>query len=183
MINGIVDAFSGTVLTKPYVLRLTENKVYQLLYAEKYGFIIPSSYIGNDQHQADQYNQGIIKPLSTGKVHTNNGYEIYQTNIFQGVNEAICLTPLYVQEYIKKQYEVRVTIINQHVYAVRIDTIDQVDWRNDYEHHHYTLVQDLAAFFRLILFVVWNLISLDCIVCYLYYKRGLYGIFINTTNI
>lgn len=46
MINGIVDAFPGTVLTKPYILRLTENKVYQLLYAEKHGFIIPSSYIG-----------------------------------------------------------------------------------------------------------------------------------------
>lgn len=41
----------------------------------------------------------------------------------------------------------------------------------------------LAAFFILILFVVWNIISLDCIVCYLYYKRGLYGIFINTTNL
>ena len=30
----------------------------------------------------------------------------------------------------------------------------------------------MAAFFRLILFVVWNIISLDCIVCYLYYERG-----------
>ena len=141
MINGIVDVFPGKVLTKPHILRLTENKVFQLLKASQYGFVIPSSYIGNDQYKANQFNQGIIKPLSTGKVHTNNGYEIYQTNIFQGVNEDICLTPLYVQEYIKKQYEVRVTIINQHVYAVRIDTIDQVDWRNDYEHHHYTLIK------------------------------------------
>lgn len=141
MINGIVDAFSGTVLTKPYILRLTENKVYQLLYAEKHGFIIPSSYIGNDRYQANDYNQGIIKPLSTGKVYTDDGVEIYQTHIFQGTNEDVSLTPIYVQEYIKKQYEVRLTIINQHVYAVRIDTIDQVDWRNDYEHHHYTLIK------------------------------------------
>lgn len=141
IINGIVDAFSGTVLTKPYILRLTENKVYQLLYAEKHGFINPSSYIGNDQYQANDYNQAIIKPLSAGKVHTNDGVEIYQTHIFQGTNEDVSLTPIYVQEYMNKQYEVRLTIINQYAYAVRIDTIDQVDWRNDYEHHHYTLIK------------------------------------------
>jgi len=141
MINGIVDGFPGKVITKPYILRLTENKVFQLLKAAQYGFIVPSSYIGNDQFKANKYNQGIIKPLSTGKVHIDDVYEIYQTNIFQGINEDISLTPIYVQEYIKKQYEVRLTIIDQYVYAVRIDTIDQVDWRNDYEHHHYTLIK------------------------------------------
>ncbi len=141
MINGIVDVFPGKVLTKPFILRLTENKVFQLLKASQYGFIIPSSYIGNDQFKANKYNQGIIKPLSIGKVQIGDGYEIYQTNIFQGINEDIGLTPIYVQEYIKKQYEVRLTIIDQYVYAVRIDTIDQVDWRNDYENHHYTLIK------------------------------------------
>ena len=130
LINGIVDVFPGKVLTKPFILRLTENKAFQLLKASQYGFIIPSSYIGNDQFKANKYNQGIIKPLSTGKVQIGDGYEIYQTNIFQGIHENISLTPIYVQKYIKKQYEVRLTIIDQYVYAVRIDTIDQVDWRN-----------------------------------------------------
>lgn len=128
IINGIVDVFPGKVLTKPYILRLTENKVFQLLKASQYGLIVPSSYIGNDQFKANKYNQGIIKPLSTGKVQIGDGVEVYQTNIFKGINEDISLTPIYVQEYIKKQYEVRVTIINKYVYPVRIDTKDQIDW-------------------------------------------------------
>ena len=49
LINGIVDDFEGKVLTKPYILRKTENKTFQLLYATRKGFQLPKSYIGNSK--------------------------------------------------------------------------------------------------------------------------------------
>lgn len=51
VINGIADSFSGTVLTKPHILRMCENKIYQLMCAEKCGFVMPISSITNDIRQ------------------------------------------------------------------------------------------------------------------------------------
>lgn len=141
-INGIANDFDGKVLSKPYILRKTENKVFQLLYAIKQGLNIPKSYIGNDNNVAEIFSneRSIIKPLTTGKVYSNNNCEIYQTNIFSGFNEDISLTPIYLQSYQEKQYEARLTIINKTVYAVRIDCDDKIDWRKDYDSHRYTVI-------------------------------------------
>ena len=142
IINGIVDSFGGRVITKPSILRKTENKVYQMIYASKHGWDIPKSYIGNDKLISNEYTKSlsIIKPLTTGKTYGKNGWELYQTNIFRGIEEDIDFTPVYLQHYIPKQYEVRITIIAKEVYAVRIDTKNKIDWRLDYQNHKYTLI-------------------------------------------
>lgn len=142
VINGIVDSFSGTVLSKPSILRKCENKVFQLLYAAAHGLNVPKSYIGNNSAILHEYEkrQSIIKPISTGKTHGDYGWELYQTNMLTPTDADISLTPVYLQEYIPKQYEVRITIVGDHVFPVRIDTMNQVDWRADYEHHKYSLI-------------------------------------------
>lgn len=142
VINGIADSFPCKVLTKPSLLRKTENKIYQLMYAARHGFQIPQSYIGNKNDATEEYRESnaIIKPLTTGKTCGENGWELYQTSLFHGVEEDISLTPVYLQKYILKQYEVRLTIINGQIYPVRIDTISKLDWRADYENHKYTLI-------------------------------------------
>lgn len=142
VINGIVDSFSGKVLTKPSILRKAENKVYQLIYAGKNEWNIPDSYIGNNCIECGKYKNSIsiIKPLTTGKTYGHNGYELYQTNIFNGTDKDISITPVYLQNYIHKQFEVRVTIIGKYVYPIRIDTENKVDWRADYHNHRYTQI-------------------------------------------
>lgn len=142
VINGIVDSFSGKVITKPSILRKAENKVFQMAYASKHGWNIPKSYIGNDEVMGNEFTQtlSIIKPLTTGKTYGKNGWELYQTNIFREIKEDIRLTPIYLQYYIPKQYEVRLTIIDRKVYAVRIDTKNKIDWRMDYQNHKYTMI-------------------------------------------
>lgn len=142
VVNGIADSFHKKVLTKPSILMQTENKVYQLMYAGSNGWIIPKSYIGNDGRTCKEYENtvSIIKPLTTGKIYGSKGCELYQTNIFEGIREGICLTPIYLQEYIHKAYEVRVTIVENNVYAVRIDTENKIDWRVDYSNHKYTKI-------------------------------------------
>lgn len=142
VINGLADSFSGKVLTKPSVLRKTENKIFQLLYASKNGWNIPQSYIGNSSDNCIKYENelSIIKPITTGKTYGKNGWEFYQTNVFKGIEKEISLTPVYLQDYIAKQYEVRVSIVGKYVYAVRIDTKNKIDWRADYQNHKYTQI-------------------------------------------
>ena len=142
VINGIIDSFDGKVLTKPSILRKTENKVYQLLYAGKNGWITPKSYIGNGCKECQKYKDiaSIIKPLTTGKTYGENGCEIYQTSLFKGTKKSIKITPIYLQAYIEKYYEVRLTIVENHIYPVRIDTKNKVDWRADYQNHKYSLI-------------------------------------------
>lgn len=142
VINGIVDSFSGKVLTKPSILRKAENKVYQLIYAGEKGWDIPASYIGNNCAECKKYENtmSIIKPLTTGKTYGQNGCELYQTNIFNGTNEDISITPIYLQNYIHKKCEVRITIIGKYAYPVRIDTKNKIDWRADYHNHRYSQI-------------------------------------------
>lgn len=142
LINGIVDSFDGIVLSKPSLLRLSENKTNQLIYAMNHNWKIPSSFIGNNSdRQIDfSFKKSIIKPLTTGKVYTENSCELYQTNYYSYKDEDISLTPIYLQTYIPKQCEVRITVINQIFYTIRIDTKDKLDWRTDYENHQYSII-------------------------------------------
>lgn len=142
LINGIVDSFCGVVLSKPYLLRKCENKVFQLLYAQQKGIIMPGSYIGNSNYMCEEYSKkdSIIKPLSIGKTYGAYGWELYQTNRFNFFNSDVSLTPVYLQDYIPKQYEVRLTIIDGNEYTIRIDTKDKLDWRNDYRNHKYARI-------------------------------------------
>lgn len=143
LVNGIVDDFEGKVLTKPYILRKTENKVFQLLYAEKNGFLIPKSFIGNSNEKALKFfeEKSIIKPLTTGKLVRNKATEIYQTNYFTEFNDNIALTPIYLQEYKNKKYEVRLTYIDGSFFTVRIDSKDKLDWRKDYSGLKYSIIE------------------------------------------
>lgn len=144
IINGIVDNFEGKVLTKPYILRKTENKTFQLLYASHEGLHLPKSYIGNSKDSAIKTinnQKSVIKPLTTGKVKKSDSVEIYQTNYIDDLTEDISLTPLYIQNYIEKNYEVRLTCIDNKVFAVRIDSKDKLDWRKDYSSLKYSVIE------------------------------------------
>ncbi|MDY0236908.1 MAG: hypothetical protein RBR71_12855 [Gudongella sp.] len=143
VINGLVDEFDGKVLTKPYILRKTENKIYQLLYAERNEFLTPKSFIGNDGLKASKFlkQKSIIKPIGTGKLISGNHCELYQTSYFTELDEDISLTPIYLQEYIEKSYEVRLTWINDTVFPVKIVSRDKLDWRKDYSGHQYSMIK------------------------------------------
>lgn len=129
IINGIVDSFLGPVLTAPNILRKSENKIFQLLTAKKLGMRIPISFLGNNNDNVVKYlnQKSIIKPISIGKINLENTVELYQTSLFNKCEEDISLTPIYLQEYIEKQYEVRLTIINNYVYPVKIVTTNKID--------------------------------------------------------
>ena len=139
VVNGIVDSFEGRVLTKPSILRKCENKIYQLIYAKKNRVLIPESFIGNSTQELSRRNdsQCIIKPITTGKVYHKDYCEIFHTSYFNGYEKEISLTPVYVQKYVKKRYEVRLTVVDKQFFGVKIMAADMVDWRKSYQGNKY----------------------------------------------
>ncbi len=142
ILHGIANSFNGIVLTRPSKLKLVENKAFQLLFAIKNNINIPKSFMGNSNYELQKLvdNTSIIKPISRGKYTNKNETVLFQTEIFSHWSEDINSTPIYVQKYIEKQYEVRITVVGQCIFAVRIDTLNKIDWRKDYENHKYTII-------------------------------------------
>lgn len=83
----------------------------------------------------------IIKPISIGKIYTENTCEIYQTNKFNSFNEDISYTPIYIQNYVEKLFEVRITVINNKVFPVKIEAGDKLDWRKSYNTNKYSVIE------------------------------------------
>ncbi|WP_440977704.1 hypothetical protein [Sedimentibacter sp. LTW-03] len=142
LINGLVDSFNGKVLTKPSILRKCENKIYQLMYALSNDINIPNSFIGNNSESMKLFEKykTIIKPITTGKIYRKTECEIYQTSYFNGFQEEILLTPIYLQEYIVKLYEVRITIVNETVFPIKIESENILDWRKGYDSNYYSVI-------------------------------------------
>lgn len=131
IIDGLANSFSGVVLTKPYLLRQAENKIFQLIYAKSHSILMPKSFIGNNDYWKCINDQRIIKPISVGKIETSSGIAIIQTNLMHENDsyDSPELTPVYIQEYIKKSFEVRITVVDDDFFAVKIVSDNMIDWR------------------------------------------------------
>lgn len=141
IIDGLTNSFDGVVLTKPYLLRRAENKVYQLVYVQQHSILMPESFVGNNNHWEHLSKPRIIKPLSVGKIETSSGISIIQTNLMHDEDcyDSIELTPVYIQNYVQKSYEVRITVIDDNYFAVKIISDNSVDWRNG--NNRYELIE------------------------------------------
>lgn len=133
LIEGIAESFTGLCLSKPSIMRSAGNKVTQAILAKKVGFNVPSLLITNDLSKINKFKRGqsIVKPLSTGVVFNNNQKEFVQTNLVNpdfGL-EALKYSPAYFQEYIEKDFEVRVTFVRTKAFSVKIYSENRVDWR------------------------------------------------------
>ncbi len=146
LIQGLIEAFNGTCLSKPSILYKAENKIYQLSVAKEVGFKLPKTLISNSSITAKKFCDNIssiVKPLSVGRIYYKNKLGIIQTNL---VNDSYTfsnleLSPAYFQEYVSKDYEVRVTIIDNNVFAAKIETNDKIDWRKYGSQNSYSLIK------------------------------------------
>lgn len=142
LIDGMVNSFDRRVLTKPYILRNVENKIFQCVYASKNNIKMPNSFIGNSTQGLKNMEcyQSIIKPLTTGKVYYSDYCELYQTSPFHTFDEDISLTPVYIQSFVEKKYEVRLTVVNGEFFGVKIVAGDKIDWRKSYHSNMYECI-------------------------------------------
>jgi len=131
-------------LSNPGDVYRAENKLYQLQVAAMLKFKIPDTIVTNNRKDITSFyykhkKNIVIKPLFfsrisyPGKVnfiYTNKVKEEHITNL-----KKYELTPAIFQEYIEKEYELRVTVVDGEVFSAKVDSqsnlITQIDWRKE----------------------------------------------------
>lgn len=129
-------------LSHPRFVYEAENKILQLKVAQKIGFKIPKTIITNSKNELKHFisecnNDVIIKPISQAKIQYNEGAKFIFTNKLEeqvlANIDSYDLTPCIYQQNIKKDYELRVTVVNGAVFSAVVfsqkdkETIN--DWR------------------------------------------------------
>lgn len=123
-------------------IRNAENKIYQLLQAKKLGFKLPASLITNVKDSAISFYKEndadcIIKPIRTGLITDDKHGEavIFTNRVYLNDENAqrVNRCPTFFQNHIKKNGDLRITVVGNEVFSVLIHSQDnedsKVDWR------------------------------------------------------
>ncbi|WOX11138.1 ATP-grasp ribosomal peptide maturase [Streptomyces sp. N50] len=145
-LGGILTSLPGCLyVNHPNRIGDAEYKPVGLAAAAEVGFVLPPTLITNVPDDAraflKEHGPAIFKPLSVplyvvdGKAQTVPVTEVTVDEIDDSVTGTMHL----FQKRVDKVADIRVTVIGEHIFAVRIDS-GLLDWRTDYSTHTYTPV-------------------------------------------
>ena len=140
------DVFSiGSIVNDRYA----SSKMLQTKIALESGFIVPKTMYSNAKQELETYfsrsNYLSVKPISVDSIFFANQEYVFYVNkhtndhIFMQPSEAFSQTVSCIQDYIEKEYELRITVCCDDVIACRIDSQKQKsgegkeDWRQGYD--------------------------------------------------
>lgn len=129
-------------ISHPEAIRTAEHKVNQLTVAQTLPFIIPKTVITNDPTEVLSFfdkcaNGVVIKPLYLGFIDNPRQPKNIFTSIVKQEDladiESVRFAPSIFQEKVIKRHDIRVTIVGEKVFAVKIgaDSLppEIPDWR------------------------------------------------------
>lgn len=131
--------------------RPASSKMSQLAIARKLGIRIPNTVFGNRKDfflpLLHEYENISLKPIGANGFFTNDGMEYVfyscktqSKEILAQPDEAFNQTACFLQNYVDKKYELRITVCNEDIIACMIDSqaLDEdkgkVDWRQGYDY-------------------------------------------------
>ena len=140
------DVFSiGSIVNDRYA----SSKMLQTRIALDSGFIVPKTMYSNKYEDLNAYFSRSeflsVKPISVDSVYYENQEYVFYVNkhrhedIFSQSVDAFSQTVSFIQEYIEKEYELRITVCCEEIVACRIDSQKQnsgegkEDWRQGYD--------------------------------------------------
>ena len=140
--HNLFGLIHGKWLSDPFCIERAENKFLQLSIAKRIGLLVPDTLIGTDRSQAKEflhkYEKVIVKPISFGRIYYTNGItkllfsNVVPKDLIDSIEE-YDYTPAIFQEYIEKDYEVRITIVGTSIFSAMVDSqLDPesvIDWR------------------------------------------------------
>ena len=157
------DVFSiGSIINDRYAV----SKMLQTRIAQQVGFSVPSSCFSNRKKNVilfgNQFSDLILKPIDGDSLvcEDDKQYVFYSNKIssitLEDIPEdAFSQTACFLQNYIEKEYEVRVTVVENNVFACKIDSQamkdnqGRIDWRQGYDynikHEIITLPNDIEV--------------------------------------
>lgn len=136
--RGFLENLDCFWVSRPSRIRYAENKITQLKVARKIGFRIPQTIISNNPKEVIDFiarnrDNVVIKPVKSGFVSDE---EIIFTNIVsKEILEPTRIEkiPSIYQQYIRKKYDIRVTVFGDEIFPVEIHSQDgsdsRIDWR------------------------------------------------------
>ena len=138
----------GSILFDEYA----SSKMKQIAQAIFVGFKVPNTCFTNRQEDVlamiGEHQELVLKPIASDGVMEDDKKAEYffytqkvsQQDIANAPKEAFTQTVSYVQEYIPKAFELRVTVVAKKVFACKIesqhlaDNEGKIDWRQGYDH-------------------------------------------------
>lgn len=134
----------------PLYDRMATSKMLQIQYAKVLGMKSPNTVFTNIRQEiidfSSMFDYIIIKPILIDNISINNiDYGFYSKRINQYQLLSIdkndfSQTYSFIQEYIPKSFELRVTAVCNEIFACKIDSqlqedeTGKIDWRQGYEH-------------------------------------------------
>jgi glutathione synthase/RimK-type ligase-like ATP-grasp enzyme len=126
------------------------SKILQKSIAQKVGFNIPKTIISNNYNELklflDETRDYIVKPLKADSIQLDedNQMVFYARKVtysqLEGISEiGFQNAPNYIQEYIEKKHEIRLTMVGNKAFAAKIDSKSMLsgqgkeDWREGYD--------------------------------------------------
>lgn len=141
-LSNLFASINATWVSDPFYVDRAENKFLQLQEAQRVGLVIPPTLITSSRKYVlnfyDAYKGNVIvKPISNTRVGSpDNPRFIFTSVLTRDIVSNIDhyeLTPCIFQEQIKKEYELRVTVVGEKVFAAAVDSQQddetQIDWR------------------------------------------------------
>lgn len=138
-LKSLYARLDGFWLNSPMDIFAAEDKPRQLMLASEVGFNVPQALITNDiasVREVATAGPAIGKPLRQALINGEQERVIFTTRLkvlLDSDKESIALAPFIAQTEIKKQYDVRVTVVGQKVFATAIMSQEHeettVDWR------------------------------------------------------
>jgi glutathione synthase/RimK-type ligase-like ATP-grasp enzyme len=146
----------ATWINNPFTTRIAHRKLLQLKVANDVGFATPRTLVTNDPQAAVAFGEALgtdlaIKSLGAISVMERSEKGIRQYGIFtrrisladlQRVENKILHMPTLLQEFVEKQYELRITCVGRQIFACRIESrgrdLPADDYRFDTENVEHT---------------------------------------------
>ncbi|OLT28783.1 hypothetical protein BJF83_14200 [Nocardiopsis sp. CNR-923] len=152
-LGGVLASLGAHWVSHPSTMADAEYKPVQYAAAVRAGLELPPTWVGNVPEStsaflARQGGAGVYKPLG-GAFHvegcrTQVVYANRITDTEELRDSALALTAHCFQQWVDKDYEVRVTVVGTRLFAVAIHATSEaayVDWRTDYASHRYEVVE------------------------------------------
>ena len=141
--GGLLALEPAIWVNHPYANRAARNKLLQLRLASELGFAVPETRVTSDPQEIRrayvEWDGRMVAKLVGGQLRgqtVDTQYVIYTTQLKSkdlDRDSAFSACPAIYQRLIEKQYELRVTVVGEEVFACRINsqahTSAQIDWR------------------------------------------------------
>lgn len=136
-------------LNHPHDISHASYKPLQLAVAERVGLAIPPTLITSDPHDAaafaSEIGRIVYKPMAGAGINEENQFKLIYANALDtlDVDQTIGYTAHLFQAWVPKAYEVRLTVVDETLFAVRIDADSpaaHIDWRTGYDHLTYRVI-------------------------------------------